>query len=125
MDQKTELLYKVVSLIVKENINNQVFSTQSTLDFYREIEDKTDEDHNKIARLEKGVKSLSSPEYVQEAENILVEEYSRLPLSSLQFLYESIMLEVHMAEIGLTLAPRMLKLQEDVIYGTAQKKVVH
>ncbi|WP_133670672.1 hypothetical protein [Burkholderia pseudomallei] len=125
MDQKTELLYKVVSLIVKENINNQVFSTQSTLDFYREIEDKTDEDHNKIARLEKGVKSLSSPEYAQEAENILVEEYSRLPLSSLQFLYESIMLEVHMAEIGLTLAPRMLKLQEDVIYGTAQKKVVH
>lgn len=125
MDQKTELLYKVVSLIVKENINNQVFSTQSTLDFYREIEDKTDEDNNKIARLEKGVKSLSSPEYAQEAENILVEEYSRLPLSSLQFLYESIMLEVHMAEIGLTLAPRMLKLQEDVIYGTAQKKVVH
>lgn len=125
MDQKTELLYKVVSLIVKENINNQVFSTQSTLDFYREIEDKTDEDNNKIARLEKGVKSLSSPEYAQEAENILAEEYSRLPLSSLQFLYESIMLEVHMAEIGLTLAPRMLKLQEDVIYGTAQKKVVH
>lgn len=125
MDQKTELLYKVVSLIVKENINNQVFSTQSTLDFYREIEDKTDEDHNKIARLEKGVKSLSSPEYAQEAENILAEEYSRLPLSSLQFLYESIMLEVHMSEIGLTLAPRMLKLQEDVIYGTAQKKVVH
>lgn len=125
MDQKTELLYKVVSLIVKENINNQVFSTQSTLDFYREIEDKTDEDNNKVARLEKGVKSLSSPEYAQEAENILAEEYSRLPLSSLQFLYESIMLEVHMAEIGLTLAPRMLKLQEDVIYGTAQKKVVH
>lgn len=125
MDQKTELLYKVVSLIVKENINNQVFSTQATLDFYREIEDKTDEDHNKIARLEKGVESLSSPEYAQEAENILVEEYSRLPLSSLQFLYESIMLEVHMAEIGLTLAPRMFKLQEDVIYGTAQKRVVH
>lgn len=120
-NQEVTVLHRLVRLIADENVRQQIDSTRDILDMYRAIEDKTDEDIDRIEQGERGLEALCSPAYLQEVENILTEGYSRLDPKYQQRMLDEILMEVAISEIGAFLTPAMIKLQNDFVYGTFKK----
>lgn len=115
------VLHRLVRLIADENVRQQIDSTRDILDMYRAIEDKTDEDIDRIEQGERGLEALCSPTYLQEVENILTEGYSRLDPKYQQRMLDEILMEMAISEVGAFLTPALIKLQNDFVYGTFKK----
>lgn len=118
---KTETLHKIARLVADENVRVQLETTADTLELYRNIEDKTDEDLERLESGERGFKALTSNEYLTAVENTIAEAYSKLSEQHLTRLLEEIEFEQAMGEVGATLTPALMKLQQDFVYGAFKK----
>lgn len=122
---REKLLHKIARAVTEQATAPNIDIAVMTLDFLKGIEDKTEEDMEKIKFQTRVVETLTSEEYEKEMQNCIAENMDSLSTEHLQRFSDELDYMAAINEVQLKMAVGLQEIQDNLNLGFVKTKVTH
>jgi hypothetical protein len=122
---REKLLHKIARAVTEQATAPNIEIAVMTLDFLKGIEDKTEEDMEKIKFQSRVVETLTSEEYEKEMQNCIAENMDSLSTEHLQRFSDELDYMAAINEVQLKMAVGLQEIQDNLNLGFVKTKVTH
>lgn len=118
---REETLHQIAIHLAELNIEAQLEVAIPTLEFLKDIEEKTADDLRKVKNQERLIEILESEEYRYRLEYEFTDKFSKLSSRHLETYLENLEYNRAIEELNFELSPALAALQEELVSGDLNK----
>lgn len=125
LNVREHLLHKIARAVTEQATAPNLEIAVMTLDFLKSIEDKTEEDINKINLQSKIVETLCSEEYEKKMQNCIAENMDSLSTEHLQRFSDELDYMAAINEVQFKMSIDLKEIQDNLALGFVKTDVIH
>lgn len=118
---REETLHQIAIQLADLNIEAQLEVAIPTLEFLKDIEEKTADDQRKVKNQERLIEILESEDYRSRLEYEFTDKFSKLSPRHLETYLEDLEYNRAIEELNFELSPALAALQEELVSGSLNK----
>lgn len=121
LNERTELLHAIAARLAEMSITESLDVALQTLEFLKDIEDKTADDLRRIRDQEKLVDTLSGEEYRVRVSNLITENFNILSDNHLRKYFDELEYTAALDGVNMQLVPAMEEVSQELLLGVVTK----